>query len=210
MTTLAELVASVITITNRPDLLNETTLAVKKATLKEHNAIDYPRDLVKTSAIALDNTSALSRYSLSLATLGIYTLVRKIDSIAEIAETSYSASLSRSGYYGTLQFTELAPTALFDEYNLEKLDYYYRQGNSIELVAARQVNSIVIRYYARPLVGDANYSSWIADLYDYVIYEAAAADIFKLIGKADEAQTYRAKSQDNRMDILKSEIGSIG
>jgi hypothetical protein len=210
MTSLADLVASVITTTNRPDLVAETTLAIRKATLKEHAAIDYPRDLVTTGHITLTNPTDSSRYSLSLVTLGIYNLVRKVDTIYEVLATEQSASLSRSGYYGALQFSEVDPKALFDEYSIEKLDYFYRQGNSIEIVAARQLNAIAIKYFARPDIGATTYSSWIADLYDYAIYEAAAADIFKLIGKRDEAQEYVRKQQDNRMDIIKNEVGSIG
>ena len=48
MTTFSDLFDSVVTVTKRPDLVAETTLALKRAIIKEHSAIDYPRDLKKT------------------------------------------------------------------------------------------------------------------------------------------------------------------
>jgi len=42
---LAQLSTDVIALTKRPDLVAETTLAVKMATLKAHNSDYYPRDL---------------------------------------------------------------------------------------------------------------------------------------------------------------------
>ena len=47
MTTLTDLCADVYTITNRPDLINETKLAVKAATLKMHQSDYYYRDLLE-------------------------------------------------------------------------------------------------------------------------------------------------------------------
>jgi hypothetical protein len=209
MTTLTELVTSVTNITNRPDLVLETQQSIYKATLKEHAAIDYPRDLVSLGPLALDNTSGLYRYSISLITNNLYPVMRKVDKVYEVPTAALQATFSSAGYYGAIQFDEIDPARLFDEYNLERYNYFYRQGNTLELVAFRQVDNIGIRYYARPTVTLAGYSSWIADMYDYVIYEAAAADVFKMIGKDEEAGTYRQKLQDNRLDIIRNEIGAI-
>jgi hypothetical protein len=49
--TLAELQADVITITNRPDLVAETLLAVKKATLKMHQLDFFYKDLVESGLV---------------------------------------------------------------------------------------------------------------------------------------------------------------
>jgi hypothetical protein len=209
MTSLSDLVTATANITNRPDLILEMQQSIAKATLKEHAAIDYPRDLVELSPIALSNTSGLYRYSVSLVTNNLYPVLRKVDKIYEVPATALQATFSSAGYYGAIQFSEIDPARLFDEYNLEKYNYFFRQGNTLELVAFRQVDNIGIRYYARPVVTVAAYSSWIADMYDYVIYEAAAADIFKMIGKDEEAQTYRQKLQDNRLDIIRNEVGAI-
>ena len=208
-TTITDLAAAVYAITNRPDLSALTTLAIKRATIKEHAAMDYPRDLVLTAPIALDNSNGLNRYSLNEVTLGIYGMVRKIKFIKELNNTQYSSAYYSQGYWGELDFKERAINNLFDEYNMEYTSYYFRQGTSINIVAVRAVNYIGIQYYQQPNVGDLTYASWIADMYPYVIYEAAAANVFQAIGKNDEAGVYRGKLMDNRLDLIKAEIGDI-
>jgi hypothetical protein len=209
MTTFAELAAGVYAITNRPDLITQTALAIQKATLKEHSAIDYPRDLAVSPAIALDNTAGNWRYDLSLTNLTLAGKVRKIKTIREVLATVPNVFYSFTGYWGEIDFTEKDSANLFDNYGLEKYNYYIRQGDILSLVAYRQVDNIGIEYYKRPIIDEATYASWIADDFPYVIYEAAAADVFKLIGKTDESQLYRQKMTDNRLDVIKSEIGAI-
>ena len=207
---LDDLIEQVYIITGRPDLVAETKQAVLRATLKEHSSIDYPRDLVITSTITLDNTSGLWRYSLSEITLGLYGQLRKILTIREVLSPMLDALHNFQGYWGDIEFQERAANNIFDAYQMEQQNYYYRQGNSINLAAIRSVAAIAIQYYKRPDLGTACYDSWIAGLFPYVIYEAAAADIFKMIGKDEEAQRYAGKLMDNRLDIIKSEIGAIG
>jgi len=207
---LDDLIEQVYIITGRPDLVAETKQAVLRATLKEHSSIDYPRDLVVTASIPLDNTSGLWRYSLSEVTLGLYGQLRKILTIREVLSPMPDALHNFQGYWGDIEFHERAANNIFDAYQMEQQNYYYRQGNSINLAAIRAVTAIAIQYYKRPDLGTACYDSWIAGLFPYVIYEAAAADIFKMVGKDEEAQRYAGKLMDNRLDIIKSEIGAIG
>ena len=208
-TAITALATAVYAITNRPDLSALTTLAIKRATIKEHAAMDYPRDLVLTAPIALDNSNGLNRYSLDEVTLGLYGMIRKIKFIKELNNTQYSSAYYSQGYWGELDFKERAPNNLFDEYNMEYTSYYFRQGTSINIVAVRAVNYIGIQYYQQPNIVDLTYASWIADMYPYVIYEAAAANVFQAIGKNDEAGVYRGKLMDNRLDLIKAEIGDI-
>lgn len=49
----AELVADVYTLTNRPDLVGETVLAVQAATLKAHQSDDYIYDFREQSIVFL-------------------------------------------------------------------------------------------------------------------------------------------------------------
>ena len=48
MASFTSLLNDVYTITNRPDLIAETKLAVKQATLKMHQSDYYPKDLFET------------------------------------------------------------------------------------------------------------------------------------------------------------------
>lgn len=207
---LASLVSSVYTITNRPDLAAETLLAIQKATLKEHAAIDYSRDLAVTSTINLDNSNGVFRYSLSQNTLGLYGVSRKIKRIREVTSPEVPAQFAFAGYWGEIDFTERAVDDIFDSYGMENTNYYFKQGNSINLVAIRQVNSVAIQYYKLPIIVPETYSSWIAEMYPYAIYEHAASDIFRAVGKTDESALFREKIKDNRLDIIRSEIGVPG
>lgn len=208
MTTLSDLILNVVNITGRPDLTALITQSILKATIKEHSAIDYPRDLAVQTPIAL-TPSTIFRYSLSVSGLLLPTNLRKIKSIREVVGTPASPLYTSAGYWGQLEFTEISPTNIFDNYALERYDYFYRQGDLLSLVASRNVDNIGLIYYAMPNIGTGTYQSWIADLYPYVIYEHVASDIFKAIGKDEEAATYRQKLPDNRLDVIKSEIGVI-
>lgn len=208
MTTLSDLITATIEITGRPDLTTLITRSIFKATIKEHSAVDYPRDLAAISPIALP-ASSTNRYQLSLLTLGLATSLRKISKIAEAVTPVESPIYTGAGYYGQIQFTEVSPNNLFDGYAMEVYDYFYRQGDTINIASSRAVANVALLYYAMPVITVEAYASWIADLYPYVIYEHAASDVFKAVGKDDEAATYRAKLPDNRMDIIRSEIGAI-
>lgn len=211
MTTFADLVASTITVTKRPDLVAETTLALKRAITKEHAAMDYPRDLAVLAPITLSQPSPNNyRYNLSLATLAISTKARKITRIGEYISPQSAAANTFISPNFQLEFKERAHNNLFDGYGQEVNSYYYRFGDTINIVAPRQVDNIFIQYYALPSLADTSlYSDWMADMYDYVLYSHAAAEIFRIIGKSEEQRMQLAMTQDHRLDIIKNEIGAI-
>lgn len=210
MTTFAELQASVITVTKRPDLVNETILALKRAIIKEHSAMDYPRDLARLSAALTQANPNNFKYELSLATLGLHPKARKIMDIREHINPALDAWSTNTGMQGQLLFKERAPDNIFDAYGLEQRQYWYRLGSNLNIVAPRQVDNVLITYYAVPSTTVlATYSDWMADMYDYVLYTHAAAEIFRIIGKSDEYRFQLAMTQENRLDIIRNEIGAI-
>lgn len=207
---LQSLIDAVMVITNRRDLLEETKQAIFKATLKEHTAIDYPSDLVTSAPIELDNSGTNSKYHLDLNSLGLNGYLRKIKMIGEVVQVELNAFNTYQGYWGQINLQELAPNNLFDNYNIENQNYYFRQGNNINVAAMRPIQLLAIMYYQLPTIKESEYSSWIADRYPYIIYEHAAADIFQTVGKRDEFTIYRSKIPDNRLDVIKAEISTIG
>ena len=48
MTVFSDLLSDVYAVTNRPDLVADTKLAVRTATLKAHRSDFYPKDLFET------------------------------------------------------------------------------------------------------------------------------------------------------------------
>jgi len=210
MTTFAELQDSVITITKRPDLVNETTLALKRAIIKEHSAMDYPRDLARLSSALVQPSPNNYRYDVSLTSLGLYPKARKLLEVREVVSPEGINYNTFEGVQGLLLFKERAPDNIFDAYGVEQQAYWYRLGGNLIIVAPRQVNNVLITYYAVPSTAVlASYSDWMADMYDYVLYTHAAAEIFRIIGKTEEYKFQLAMTQENRLDIIRNEIGAI-
>lgn len=206
MTTLTDLVNDIIAVTNRPDLETRIILAVQKVTLKEHAAIKYARDLIISPAITLVSSSDF-RYQIDRTVVPLVRL-RAIKTIREV--TSSQPSLQTfSGFYNQLEFKEAALDNIFDEYNTEKRDYFYRQGNFINLVATRDISQVQVSYYQSPDVSIATYQSWIANEYSYLIYDAAAAEIFGSIGNNQEHASYLNKANNDRLDVIKAEVNEF-
>ena len=65
MATFSDLTSDVMTITNRPDLIAETKLAVKAATLKIHQSDYYYKDLFETG-LSWDTAAYTQEVDLSL------------------------------------------------------------------------------------------------------------------------------------------------
>lgn len=208
MTTFTELQDAVITLTKRPDLVNETSLALKRAIVKEHSALDYPRDLSSMVATLSQPSPNNYRYTLSLATLGLYPQCRKIKLIREYITPQVDQNNSAQGYFGQIDFTKLEPDNLFDGYNMEKHNYFYQAGQTLNLAAQRQVDYVLLMYYLVPSTANTGaYSDWMADMYPYLIYTHAAAEIFRLIGKSEEQKMQLSMLADHRFDVIKNEIG---
>ena len=216
-TTFDNLVQSVYTVTKRRDLVAETQLAIIRAIKKEHAAYDYPDDLKIVGPVSLTaNSPDNYRYSISLLSGGvnIYPTARKLKYLREILGTNSPSLYTWSGYWGELVFDELAVDNIFDSYSVEIPAYYTRVGQTINLVAPRTVTQVALAYYWTPdLAVPANYgvtyTDWLADEWDYVIWEHAAAEIFRIIGKDSEFKTFESKIQDNRRDLVMSKIGAI-
>jgi hypothetical protein len=187
----AQLINDVVTITGRADLTNSLIpTAIQQATLKEHAADNYDRDL--TSAVIPTNTDDL-KFSLNMTSL---TRPRRIQAVREPLIL---------GAGEIILFDKLSSEDLFDYFGSEKTNYYLKAGSSLNITAARSVANIEILYYQYPDVY-IDYQSWIADAYPYVIADHAASIVFKSIGKDDEAQRFRANAVENRLLIASGEI----
>lgn len=199
------LLQSVYTLTNRPDLVDDSVLGIQIATLKEHSQYDYKRDLVSSPLIVLPDSSTY-RYQVSLDDLGIANKVRKIKKFAEVSSNLPMVYYSYEGYWGQIEFDEQDLDDIFDGYNAEKYNYYVQQGVILNVVATRTVSTLGISYYALPDITAEGYNSWIAAMYPYVIFQSAAAEVFDAIGKMDERDTYIKKRASNSLDVVKSTV----
>ena len=189
----AHIISEVVQLTKRPDL--ETTLiptAIKKATLKEHAADDYPRDF---RSVTLATGSTELKFSVDISSA---LRLRRIHLVQEY-------NINANAHIDTIRFEKQPVDNIFDNYNAEIYNYYYQVGMVLNLRAIRAVEQLQLFYYQYPDVY-TDYSSWIADVYPFAIIEAAASEVFKSTGKDDEAATYRQNKLENRILIAQGEI----
>ena len=197
-TSFASIVADVITLTNRPDLVNETNLAVRAATLKAHQFDDWVKDLREQSI-----QFATSDYYQSLDYKSIFPLWRK---------PKYNRKYDNTPYTGgpTDFLTYIPPEKVVDEYGLNRTNIYYVAGSQVQIRTEEPYQYFICGYYANPDVTIANYNSWIANDHPFAIIYEAAAVIIKAVGLDEQAVMYRDMVAEQMADLIKHGITGTG
>lgn len=186
MASLLSLMNDVYVITNRDDLVAETKLAVKMATLKMHQLDDFPKDIVETG-IAWTPAA----YIQSLDYKAIIPTWRRFKYLRKYAD----------GLAGDF-FKYLSPEETLDRYNVNKENICYLAGTQIEIRSNTQDDYMLVAAYASPDITDTGFSSWIADEHPYAIICDAAASVFKQIG-FDEQASYMKQTVAEQIAILR-------
>jgi hypothetical protein len=172
MATFAELLADVIVLTNRPDLVNETKLAVKAATLKMHQIDFFYKDIYETGI-----SFSSSEYSQQLE---YRTLLPRFRSLKYLRE---SDSLGTVGKF----FTVLTPAETLDTYGYTKRDVVYAAGELLQINSSSAFQYAILGCYLNPDVTEAGFNSWVALDHPYAIVYEAALTVFKMIGFDEQA-----------------------
>jgi hypothetical protein len=195
VTTFAQLVADVYTTTNRPDLVAETNLAVRKATMKLHTTgWDMETDRPKGVLYWPDRTEKVVPVTAVDPTLYTYS-VPIAAPILRFRGLSYLRQYTpdvTDRFFNSVDFDRL-----FDEYQVEKTDVYYMLGQMINIRSSVALIDVLVGFYQYPVVTQVGYSSWVADQLPDMIVEEACSLIFKMIGKDDEYQKYNALFKEN-------------
>ena len=178
--TLAELIAEVYTLTNRPDRVAETLAAVRSATLKAHQSDYYFKDLFEVG-ISFSTAEFVQNfdYRTAIPLWRALKYLRKYDVVSGV------------GVEG-IELDIIVPENVFDEYKIEKTDVCYGAGAYIQIKSSTKQQLYLVGCYLNPNIGTTTYSSWVALDHPYYIIFDAAATVFKAIGKDDEASAYRA------------------
>jgi hypothetical protein len=188
-TSFASLVADVMTLTNRPDLVNETNLAVKAATLKAHHKDDFIKDFFEASI-----TWTTADYFQTLDYKSVIPLWRKPRYIRKYASTP--------GVF----FKLVEPEKVVDGYGTDRTDIYYVAGANINIRSSTQFQYALVGCYVNPIVTSNGFSSWIADDHPFAIVYEAAAIIFKSIGFDEQVITYRDMVKDEYQGLIQHAI----
>lgn len=164
----------VYTLTNRPDLVAETALAVRQATLAAHRSDYFKKDITEI----LITDGAASIFQLSISSLFVnwrnFAYIRPYDSLSASA--------------ASFLLDPIKPDGIFDEYLIEKTNVYYTAGDNLNIRLAANWDSFIVGYYTNPVLSpDAAYESWIARSQPAVIVIDAAKRVFEMIGYIEAA-----------------------
>ena len=193
MASFAELVSDVYLITNRPDLVSETKLAVKAATLKAHQSDFYPKDLHEVGI-----TWAPVGY---IQSLEYRTLIPRWRAFKYLRKYSSGAA---AGFINLL-----TPEQTLDAYGINKEDVCYLAGEMLEIRSSTQDQYMILSCYINPILDENSYSSWIALDHPYAIVYEAARSIFKSIGWDEQAAQIKQEVAE-QYQILKQEVTAYG
>ena len=194
-TSLASIISDVYTLTNRPDLVGETALAVRAATIKAHQVDDWIKDFQEQS---IQFSSA--DYYQTLDYKSVFPLWRK---------PRYIRILSSTGTPGTV-LTYIEPEKVVDNFGANRVDVFYIAGAEVQIRTLAQQQYFAIGYYANPDVTISGFKSWIADDHPFAITYEAVATIFKTIGYDEQVATYRQMVADQYQLLKQHATTGIG
>jgi hypothetical protein len=197
-TSLASLTADVITLTNRPDLVGETSLAIRAATLKAHHSDFYYKDLYETG-IQFD-------FSLAQQSLEYKTVLPRWRALKYLRP--YDNSVTPGVAQGELEV--ISPDNIFDSYSVTKENVCYVAGLELQIRTLAAWQYFLLGCYLNPDVTAVGYSSWIADEHPFAIVYEAAAIVFKSIGYDEMDARYRQMVQEEYAELKMSNIVAVG
>lgn len=216
MATIDSLAEDVYTITNRPDMVVETAVAIRKAIRKIHGADLFKRDL-KVQRLTMADYTPLDpnqyRWAIELSTFERFRRPKLIQYPPSLA---YPLNIPApiidwpAGYQRTREFIEASVDNLFDGYGYEKPNYYYIAGNTINIRSGWYVDFLEFAYYQWPLIPastSTELTSWIASQFPDAIVEEASSLVFKMIGKDDEYNRFAQMFAENLSIIKATDVG---
>lgn len=197
------ILANVYSLTARPDLGAETALAIRKATMKAHLKDFWADDLTQT-LVTLPVLSPVGdvsfRYTIDLTDIGLFPLLRKVAYVKE-----YNSPLTGQ----EIQFKQLDPDNLLDNYLLEEINYWTQISRQATLRCNKTLAQVAVGFYRYPNVDITVYDSWIAAQFPDIIVEEATAKVLATIGKDSEAARYANNFEDNIHAVTMAQASAV-
>lgn len=193
-TSFDSIVADVYTITNRPDLVKETQLAVKTATLQLHRSEYFYKDIYEC-AIKFNTAEHLQ----ALDYRALFPRYRAL---------KYLRKYDPSSSDGNGKFFEIiTPSEVLDSYGYQKTDVCYGAGALIQIRSSTLLEYALIGIYENPVVDPAEYKSWIADeARNAIVYKAASIMFGTILG---DTARQRANDEIANMEFLEVRNSNI-
>ena len=199
--TFTELLDEVYDLTNRPDLVSVTKLAVRAATLKAHKTDFYSRDIHE---VGVEFSSSEFIQSLDLPSfISNYRAMKYIRRMDDVAATA--ASDAEGGFIEII-----TPDEVLDAYGVNRTDIAYVAGRMLAIRSSVEFNTMMLGCYVLPIVREGAYSSWVADLYPSAIVTEASRRVFKTIGQDDQSATYKDLVIEEYILLKMSALTDVG
>lgn len=197
MATFNDLCNDVYTITNRADLVGETKLAVRAATLKLHQSDFYSRDLFETG-IQFPTSGYLQSFDPKL----VIPLFRSL---------KYIRRYDNTGTGGAAEFyTVLTPTDILDSYGIEKVNIAYMAGSQLNIKSTLQIQYALFGCYLNPDITESNFTSWVAVDHPFAIVFEAARLLFKQIGFDEQSASFEKLAAEQLAELKMINIQTVG
>lgn len=162
----------VVTKTGRPDLMRETQLAIRQATLRLHSFAFFAKDM----------TSAEIRFSQPNTT---QTLVVS----ANLMRCRRVLAVMQDGQ----ELTKLESSEIFSLPVARRQDCWWTLGDSLVIRSSKASTTFQLSWLVAPLVEPtANYNSWIAEAHPYAIIDEAAKLVCESVGNLEQASKLAA------------------
>lgn len=212
MTMLDDLYQSVLDKVKRPDKEAAIKRFIRSTLIYYHSKEQYPKDLVEVPHIFMNSGVEFSG-TIQRIDKQDYPRLRRVKYIAlgnagfPSNQTAWLPALQT--YVGQLgqvsYFEEIAVDRVLNGYNINKGNVWYEAADNINLRGAVAFSRVMIGYYAFPvLFPDAALNSWIGARFPEMIAYRVARQIFKDIGKIDEANGY------TKVEIPEQELLFLG
>lgn len=177
MTSFADLEQLVVDQTRRPEVPAITKSAIRNATLRAHHTDFFPRDLAETQLpFAVSSTAFYYDFPL------IYTSLDRLRSIKTLR------MLDPANFVPTEQLEFREVDDLYQADGCRRPSIYTLQGDTLRIYAQRPTGLMAAFYYRNPNVAEAQYNSWIANMYPDELAMWAASIVFARVGFTEMAQ----------------------
>lgn len=164
-----DILADVYTITNRPDLVAESKLGIRAATIKLHSLEFWNEDREVES--------------LSVVTA---------NSLFSVAKSAFTFSPRKIEFFkkavADIFFEEIDVVQMLDRYGVKRFNTYYQAGSSFNFLTDSADTEVIVSYYRNPVATEIGYSSWIAEEYKELVAFEAAIFVFSSIGDKEQEQ----------------------
>lgn len=198
MTQLDDLYQNVLDKVKRPDKEAAIKRGIRNALIYYHTKEQYGKDLIEVPHIFMNSGVEYSGI-IQRINKQDYPRLRKVKYIA-LGNSSFPSNQTAwlpalQTYVGQLgnvdYFEEVAVDRVLDGYSFNKGNVWYEAADNINLNGCTAFSRIMLGYYAYPILfPDAALSSWIGAQFPDLIAYRVARQVFKDIGKIEEANGY--------------------